>query len=111
MESWSIEFGTRRVTVEEPLSGKRRLTERAAREENGEKVANAATIWVYRGITKYDLSPLLTFLPGRSRNRGSGGGREFSYSTLDFARKSFASVANFNELFEQQSGREKGEQG
>lgn len=61
LESWSIEFGTRRVTVEEPLSGKRRLTERAVREENGEKVANAATIWVYRGITKYDKTEIGVF--------------------------------------------------
>lgn len=61
VESWSIEFGTRRVTLEEPLSGKRRLTERAAREENGEKVANAATIWVYRGITKYDKTEIGVF--------------------------------------------------
>lgn len=46
------------VTVGEPLSGKRRLTER---EENGENVANAATIWVYRGITKYDKTEIGVF--------------------------------------------------
>lgn len=58
----------------------------------------------FNAVYRINSVPAFNFLAGAVAEQREGR-REFSYSTLDFARKSFASVANFNELFEQQSGR------